>query len=91
MSVARQRARSARKTAAKRSALAGNSEVLATSLSARDNTRVGTIEVRKVTVTQRESIARRFVAPRIDMGEYAPVATHDLEMAKGLPDWTAEV
>lgn len=83
MSVARQRERSARKLAAKRSLLAGNSEVLATLSGEQDNMRVGMIEApRKVIVTERVSIKRTFNAPRLDMGEYSPVSTHQLELEK---------
>ena len=64
-------------------------DVLATSMDARDNMRVGMIAApRKVIVTERESIARKFTAPRLDMGEYAPVSTHNVEMAKYGKDWT---
>ena len=64
-------------------------DVLATSMDARDNMRVGmTVAPRKVVVTERESIARKFTAPRLDMGEYAPVSTHNVEMAKYGKDWT---
>ena len=91
MSVARQRARSARKIAAKRSALAGNSQVLATGTGEQDNMRVGMIEApRKVIVTERVSIKRTFNAPRIDMGEYSPVSTHQLELEKQRKGWTIE-
>lgn len=85
MSVARQRARS-RKTAKVRNPLS----VLATDVLANDNTKVGVQQVRHVTVTARKPIGRIFNAPRIDMGEYSPVATHDLEMEKGLKGWTIE-
>lgn len=67
-------------------------DVLATSMDARDNMRVGMIAApRKVLVTERESIARQFTAPRLDMGEYVPVSTHNVEMEKMEKygkDWT---
>ena len=64
-------------------------DVLATSLDARDNMRVGmTVAPRKVVATARVSISRVFAAPRLDMGEYAPVSTHNVEMAKYGKDWT---
>lgn len=51
--------------------------VLATSITAQDNMRVGiTVAPRKVVVTERVSISRVFTAPRLDMGEYSPVPTH---------------
>ena len=52
-------------------------DVLATSMDARDNMRVGiTVAPRKVVATERVSISRVFTAPRLDMGEYSPVPTH---------------
>lgn len=57
--------------------------VLATGLHESDNMRVGmTVAPRKVMVTARKPISRKFVAPRIEMGEYTPVSTHAVEMDK---------
>lgn len=79
MSVARQRRKSARKV----SAVVLDSTALLSTVTQRDNVRVGiTVAPRKVMVTPRVSISRKFVAPRIDMGEYTPVSTHAVEMDK---------
>ena len=60
-------------------------DVLATGLHQQDNMRVGmTVAPRKVVVTERVSISRKFTAPRIDMGEYSPCSTHAVEMDKRL-------
>lgn len=53
-----------------------------------DNMRTGMVSVRNVMATSRESIKQVFTAPRLDMGEYAPVSTHNVEMAKYGKDWT---
>lgn len=64
--------------------------VLASSLTANDNMRVGvTVAPRKVVATERVSISRTFAAPRFDMGEYSPTATHVNELLKlGVSDFS---
>lgn len=86
MSVARQRRKSARKVSAVK---LDPTAILSTS-DQRDNVVTGTREIREVRVTQRVSIKRQFNAPRIDMGEYSPVATIDAELDKGRKGWTIE-
>ena len=57
-------------------------DILSTPLDARDNVRTGIREIREVRATERVSIKRQFNAPRLDMGEYSPVSTHQLELEK---------
>lgn len=74
----------------RRNAPVNPTDVLATDIDARDNMRVGIQVVRNVRVTDRPSIRAKFTAPRNDMGEYSPVATHASEYEKmtGV-DWSA--
>ena len=88
MSVARQRRRSAKRIA--NGASKNPVAILATDIDANDNIVVGTREIREVRVTERVSIKRTFDAPRIEMGEYTPVRTVDIELDKLCgQDWSA--
>lgn len=90
MSVARQRRKSAKRIA--QTNLSNDpTAILSTGIDARDNVICGIREIREARVTERVSIKRTFNAPRIEMGEYTPVATVYVELDKLCGrDWTAE-